>query len=129
MNKRGLSAIITTLLVVLLVLVAVGIVWGVVRNIIQEGAEEVSLGKFTLKADITQASVDNSSNNVSVTVERNPGKGELTGIKFVFSDGVNSEVITRTTTLQELGSETFRFHLADLSVDNSGFLFPLCSNV
>ena len=118
MNKRGLSAIITTLLVVLLVLVAVGIVWGVVGNIIREGAEEVSLGKFTLKADITQASVDNSSNNVSVTVERNPGKGELTGIKFVFSDGVNSEVITRTTTLQELGSETFRFHLADLSVDN-----------
>ena len=118
MNKRGLSAIITTLLVVLLVLVAVGIVWGVVRNIIREGAEEVSLGKFTLKAEITKASIDDASNNVTITVERNPGKGELTGIRFIFNDGTDSEVVTTTTTLQELGSETFVLHLADLDVDN-----------
>ena len=114
MNKRGLSAIITTLLVVVLVLVAVGIVWGVVRNIITEGVEELELGKLTLSLEINDVQVVGS--NVNVRVKRNPGAGKLSGIKFVISDGVNKKVIDETDgfILDELGSHVFTFASADL---------------
>ena len=46
MLKRGLSKVVTTLIVILLVLVAIGIVWVVVKDVITEGSEEVSTGKL-----------------------------------------------------------------------------------
>ena len=118
MKKRGMSSVITTLLVIVLVLVAVGVVWGVIKNILQGGADGISLGVLTLDAEITSATVDNSSNNVSLIVKRNPGQGELTGIKFIFYDGVNSEIMTEEISLQQLEEKRFYFHLLNLNVNN-----------
>ena len=47
-SKKGLSAVVTTLIIILLVLVAVGIIWVVVQNIVTEGAESISLELFTV---------------------------------------------------------------------------------
>lgn len=105
MNKKGLSTIVATLLIILLVLVAVGIVWGVVRNIITEGAEEVSLGKLTLSLEISNVKVTDTG--VDVQVKRNPGAGEMSGLKFIISDGVDTVVFDEEVTLQELASKTF----------------------
>jgi len=58
MKKRGLSAVVTTLLIILLVFVAVGIVWVVVRNVIEGGLEDVNLGAFTTSFDIKSAIVE-----------------------------------------------------------------------
>ena len=118
MNKRGLSLIITTLILIVLVLVAVGIIWFVVKNVISGGAEGIAIGKFIVDAEIQNVNIDNSTNNVSLTVKRKPGKGDITGIKFIFYDGANSEIITREITLTELESRRFNFHLINLDVDN-----------
>jgi hypothetical protein len=101
-NRRGLSTIIVTLILILVSIVAVGIIWVVVKNIIQTGTEGVGLSQFSLNAKIISVSIDNSSNNISVTVKRNAGKGELEGISFVFSSEGNNEVITRNVSLKEL---------------------------
>ncbi len=106
MNKRGLSGVVTSLILILLVLVAVGIVWVVVKNIISEGSEQVSLGMFTVDLEIKNVKV-NDDGSVDVKVERKVGQGELTGIKFIISDGTNSQVIEKDTNLQELGVSTF----------------------
>ena len=105
MKKRGLSTIVATLLIILLVLVAVGIVWGVVRNIITQGAEEVSLGKLTLSLEISNVKVTDTG--VDVQVKRNPGAGEISGLKFIIDDGVDTVVFEEEATLQELASKTF----------------------
>ncbi len=110
-NKRGLSPVITTLLVVVLVLVAVGIVWGVIRNIIIKGGEDISLEKLTVDASIKSVGVDEVNNNISVLVRRNPGRGDVAGFKFVFSDGTVNEVVTRNTPFVELEERWFSFHL------------------
>ena len=94
MNKRGLSLIVTTLILVVLVLVAIGIIWYVIRNVISGGTEEIAIGKFLVDADIQNVDIDNSTNNVSLTVKRNPGRGDVSGMKFIFYDGVNSEIMT-----------------------------------
>ena len=72
-DKRGLSTIVATLLIILLTLVAVGIIWVVVRNVIQGGSEQISLGKFTLDLKISQVQRINDS-ALSITLKRNVGE-------------------------------------------------------
>ena len=64
-EKRGLSTIVSTLLILLLVFVAIGILWVVIRNVIQDGAEQVSLGKFTLDMKIEQVQISEILNQIS----------------------------------------------------------------
>ena len=112
-NKRGLSLIITTLMVVLLVFVAIGIVWFVIKNVITEGSEGISLRTFNVDLKINDASIEGDS--VSVAVKRNPGKGDLVGIKFIFYDEFESESIEENISLTELDERSFDLHLVTLN--------------
>ena len=116
-NQKGLSAVVTTLIVILLVLVAVGIMWVVVRSLIQEGAEGVELGRFTLDLEIKRVQIENNDVTV-VVIKRNPGEGNFIGMNFVFSDGINSETIRENTTLQQTEEKSFTFTLTEISTDN-----------
>jgi len=116
MKKRGMSAVVTTLIIILLTIVAIGIVWVVVKNILDKGSDEISLTGLTLDLEIVRAVVDGDT--LSVTVKRNPGDGNLVGINFVISDGEKSTVVRRDTTLAELGVQTFTFTLSQLPVDD-----------
>src|SRR3989344_5947807 len=102
-KKRGLSGVVTTLIIVLLVLVAVGIIWAVVKNVVQRGAEQVDLGQFTLDLQIKKDQVQN---------------GNFVGINFIFSDGQNSEIIRQNASLQELEEKSFTFTLTKISTNN-----------
>jgi len=104
-SKRGLSGVITTLIIILLVIAAIGIIWAVVNPFIRESAEEISLAKFTLDLGITQAYFD--GDNILIGVKRGAGEGDLVGLKFVISDGQNSIVVERASTLAQQEMETY----------------------
>ena len=106
-EKKGLSTLVTSLILILLVLVAVGILYSVYINFIKEGVGDVSVGKFTINLEIQSVKI-NEDGTVDVNVKRNVGDGALTGIKFVVSDGVKTEVFDESTTMQELGSNIFK---------------------
>jgi len=112
-NQRGLSTIVVTLIIVLVSLVAVGVVWVVIKNVINSGSNDITLGKFTINLKIEDAY--ESSGNITVKVKRNVGEGDLVKIKFVLSDDENSEIITRDTDLTELKTKTFTLDPAELS--------------
>ena len=80
LNNRGLSTIVATLLILLLVMVAVGIIWVVVRNVIQSGTEQISLGKYTLDLQIEQVQKISDS-QINVKLKRNAGDGEFVFFK------------------------------------------------
>jgi len=111
-DKRGLSAIVATLIIILLVLVAVGIVWVVIRNIITEGAEGIELGRFTFDLSIKSAYIDGT--NVKVTVRRSPGGGNLIGVKFIFLNSTDSIIVNRNIPLTELQERLFSFDSNDV---------------
>lgn len=117
LRKRGLSGVVTTLIIILLVLVAVGVIWVVVKNLVEKGAEQVELGQFTLDLQIKSAQVQNGNVTV-VVVKRNPGQGNFVGMNFVFSDGQNSETIRQNITLEELEEKSFTFTLTKISTSN-----------
>ena len=84
-NKKGLSTVITTLVIILLVLVAVGIIWVVIRNVVEEGSEEVSKGAecINLKTKIFENSFNCNGGytECNVTVQRLSGGDKMRSIK------------------------------------------------
>ena len=116
-KKRGLSTIVATLIIILLVLVATGILWVVVRNVVQGGSEEISLGKLTVSLKIEKAQILNEE-NISVTVKREAGKGEISGLLFVIEDEGNSETVTKNLSLSEFEIRTFILTLENMNTEN-----------
>ncbi len=117
MKKRGLSTIVTTLIIILVSLVAVGIIWFVIGNILSGSAEEIFLGKFTLDLQIKNVEIVDTD-TISMDVKRNPGKGDLTGIKFIFNNGAISQVFEEDIVLNELGQVHFNFDLTQFLADD-----------
>jgi len=115
-NKKGLSLIVTTLLIILLVLVAIGIIWFVVKNFLSEGAEGISFGRFSLDLEIKAAFID--AENITINIKRNPGAGDFAGIKFIYYTETDSENIDTNITLEELGEKSFSFELTQLDVSD-----------
>ncbi|HEB46986.1 MAG TPA: hypothetical protein ENI22_00770 [Candidatus Pacearchaeota archaeon] len=111
-NQRGISAVVTTLIIILLALVAIGIVWVVIRNIISEGVEEISFERFYFDLSIKNAYID--SQDVKVGVRRSPGGGDLIGVEFIFYDGTNSFLIEKKIPLKELEERTFTFNSTEV---------------
>ena len=86
-NKKGLSNIVTILLMIVLALAAVAAVWGVVNNIIQSGTEDVELSSKCLKVDIGLVKSDCTTLGIcNVTLTRNPGGEDIAGVKLVFTN-------------------------------------------
>ena len=107
-NKRGLSSIVTTLIIIVLSLVAVGVVWGVVSNLLKSNESQANFqfGTLFLNLKIEKVLID-TSGNVLVSVSRGTGEGDLREIDFIVSDGTNNQLVKRTTILGELGTQLF----------------------
>ncbi|OIO81352.1 hypothetical protein AUJ84_01415 [Candidatus Pacearchaeota archaeon CG1_02_32_132] len=85
MEKRGLSGVVTTVLIILLVLVAIGVIWAAVRGPIQDVGKEINAD--CLKVDLEPVSCASTDGiNYGVTWERGAGSGTVTDVKVIFRD-------------------------------------------
>lgn len=99
-QKRGLSTVVTTLIIILLVLVAIGIIWVVIKGVVQTGSESVDYAVKCLNVDVKATSVlcDAAMSAVcNVTVSRKAGGDPITGIKMVFYNASGASGTTNTT--------------------------------
>ena len=102
-NKRGLSTVVTTLIIILLVLVAIGIIWIVVRGVIETGTETADYAVKCLAVDVRANAVScclyngtacNASATFSycnVTLERKAGGDPIGGVKMVFHNTTTAD--------------------------------------
>lgn len=75
-SKRGVSGVVTAVLLILLVIAAIGILWVVIQNFVEEGTS--SLGG---SADCLETSFEVlSSTTSSVTIRRTSGDAALSAI-------------------------------------------------
>ena len=98
-NKRGLSQVITIVLIILLTLVAILIVWGFVRPTIESTGEQVGAECLTVDLQVTGCDITADT----FTVKRNSGTGTLVAIRPIV-DGNPCDVDLGT--LDELESNT-----------------------
>ena len=106
--KKGLSTVVTSLILVLLVLVAVGIIWVVVNNIIKGGTKTAEMNVKCLSIDISATAVTaKGGTNYDVTLKRKDSGEEIGGVKLVFfNDTANSEVIEKEGNIAPLDTVT-----------------------
>jgi hypothetical protein len=110
MEKRGLSTVVTTLIIILLSLVAIGIMWLTIQGTLKKSAEDLSTTDFGTSLSIKQASiVDNVL--VKVNVERNAGGTNLQGIAIKVSNEKGESQVNISGKIDELGSKTIQFPL------------------
>jgi hypothetical protein len=107
-NRRGLSAVVTTLIIILLVLVAIGIVWVVVRGVVEGGAGQIDITAQCLAVDMNAVGVVETSAGVyDVTLERSAGGDAIDGVKLVlFNLTGNSAVLNFSAGPDELETVT-----------------------
>jgi len=89
-NKKGLSTVVTTLIIILLVFVAVGIVWVVVKNVIEEGASQIDIGAKCINNVVKATAITGNCTTIDpcdIKLKRNTGEDEIGGVKLVFSEG------------------------------------------
>jgi len=104
MNKKGISAVVATILIVLLTVVAVVIIWAVLKPAIQRSAGSVSTN--CLEVDMNIDKVDCTVGSESVTVTLNTGK--ISKLKIAFYDAQGSNITTIDTgILEELETKTY----------------------
>ena len=114
-KKRGLSEVVSTVIIILLVLVAIGIIWAVVQPTLKNATRQVGTDCFTISLQTTCVkNIDTVAvlpNVVSYnfTVSRGTGAGALVGLRFLLSDGTNTLSIQNSSVsgLDELSSKTY----------------------
>ncbi len=116
MNKKGLSTLVITVIIVLMALVALGIVWAVISGVLQSSEEEVDFSQSKIRLDLKTVYINEPS--ISIKVNRLTGPGEMEGVRFIFSDGHDSESIENMTSMEELEEKTFYMALKSLSSSN-----------
>jgi hypothetical protein len=131
-NRKGLSAIIITLIIVGLSLVAVGIVWGVVSNLLQSSEEQTTSQYDTLFLDMKVEKVALEDDGISVSVSRGSGGGTISGVAITISDGENTKVIKREVSdFEQLEQKTFSItssEMGDVVFVKSVSVSPLIQN-
>ena len=121
-SKRGLSEVVSTILIILLILAALAGIWLVVNNFLIQGSTGISLGKIAADVVIDSALVNQSTGIATVKVTRNPGVQDVnvTQLKFIVEDSKNSDVFTVNIPegLPELATRTYTLNLSASSILN-----------
>ena len=113
-GKKGLSDIVTNILIILLVLVAVGILWFFIRPVLEKGAGGVSGIEQCLVVDVKAKGCSKTPlgtpDTLTINVERGVGEGDLKKINFILIKTNGDSVVTPlSSTLAVYGSQTFTF--------------------
>ena len=126
-NNKGLSTVVTTLIIILLVLVAVGIIWGVVNNLLTKSKGTIESSTKCLDLEVRATKVLELSTNITgeynVTLQRSAsGDDETIYAKIVlYNANGNTPVIDfnqglgllQTSTVTIDGNTTGNFASAD----------------
>ena len=122
-NKKGLSAVIVSMMLVLLAIVSVGVVFVVVNNAVERPAEDIRARSQCLGVSVEPLSTSdchNSTEKCEIYVVRKAGgsKSEVKGVVITFLNGAETihAINYSGVDLEQLGR-----HKAVISLTNTPF--------
>lgn len=107
MEKRGLSGVVTTVLLILISIIAVIIIWQIIRNL---ASPDVETGRITTELEISCASLN--GNILNVSVERGAGQGNIVGLAFKIGDEKSADTETVNSSIPQLGKQSYTIDLS-----------------
>lgn len=99
-NKKGLSAVIGTVLIILLVIAAVALIWSPIRDMIEKQSEQIEADCLLANIKIEKACEE--SGDISVTIS-NGAEGEVDGVQVIY--GVDEQNLANTEEFTGAGNE------------------------
>lgn len=130
MKKRGLSAIVTTLMFILLAFVAVGLIWGVVSNLVNKGVDQIDLSSKCLELDLKVTQMNCvfgvNGDDCDITIKRNAGGDAIAGFKLVLTNasGESNFVYNEVGNMNPLDLKTVTVSETGLSNVNLAEIVP-----
>jgi len=133
-EKKGISGIITVLLILAITIISAGVVWYTIQNVLSSQTSELQTSSNCLGITLDIVSVGAcpaGSTSCNVTVERRAGGGDINGVRVIITDGSSTligdgnamsalEMATITATGSALGSDATKAKVAALIADSSG---------
>jgi hypothetical protein len=117
MKKRGISTVITSLVLVLLSVIILVVIGFIVKNAVGENTDKFITDQFTTDLKISAVKIIDE-NNIQVTVKREVGEGNLVGIVFILYDSDESEIVRKEVTMKELEEKNFEIILEVVNAKN-----------
>ena len=114
MNKKGISAVVATVLIVLLAVVAVVIVWAVLKPALTKTAGQVSAGCLGVDLSIDSATCSDDSATVVVTLT----SGKADKVRVVVTNGADSGSVTEAAP-ETLATKTYTVTYSGLTGDKT----------
>ena len=95
-NKKGLSQIVTTVIIILLVIIAIGLIWTVVNNLLVNSSNKITNSQACLSVNIQASKVSHvasgTGENYTITLKRSlDGDGSATA-KVIIYNATNNTV-------------------------------------
>ncbi len=112
-SRKGISGIVTTLMIVLLAIVAAAILFVVIRGLVERGASDIEIGTKCLETSIKITKADCTGTLCSITLTRQTGDDEIGGVDIVFEnrEGTeSSEPIELKENIEKLQLKTIEGH-------------------
>jgi uncharacterized membrane protein YgcG len=103
-KKQGLSLLVIGIVFLVAFLIFVGIFLALRKG------DDFSQEKFNLDAQIEKVEVDGLRNQLTISVQRKSGEGNLTGFKFVFNNGTGTEIKEEIASMVELEKRNFTIY-------------------
>jgi FlaG/FlaF family flagellin (archaellin) len=111
MNRKGLSEVVTNVLIILLVVIAIGVLWAFIGPMISKTGEKVEVGTtcITMASALAPVSCAKTASDVNVSVKRSAGQANLKALKLIFEkEGGETAVITKEgISLAELETKVY----------------------
>lgn len=133
-GKRGLSEVVTTVLLILLVIAAIGIIWGFVQPFLTRGGEAVTTVCLTLDIQPVNCKINynvgGTATTANITYKWAAGDAQLSGVKLLLertdgnSKSIDGELLNRLET-RTMNNVSFdgtpgRFSVAGIALGESG---------
>jgi len=104
LNKKAISAVVTTVLIILISIAAVIILWIVIRPMIEQTGSALGGSCLDVQLEVTGC---NPTDN-KVTVKRGAGGGEIAGVTIVVKKDADTVPTTKCMNAQEvLATKTY----------------------
>ena len=117
-DKKGLSAIISAVLMILLVIIAIGIIWYAVRGMLYNVSDELQAGTSKVVLNIVDDSVkpvlDEGNSAISFKISRDIGEGDLSKIRVILESDEKKNVELPAGDFNQLDEKTFIVPLGEI---------------
>ena len=96
-NKKGLSAIVATVLIILLVIAGVTLVWAPVRKLLTDQSDDLEAKCLLVSPTITSACNDTTTEDgdLKITIS-NGAEGTMDNVQIIYGDDAGSLTSTNT---------------------------------